>query len=106
MHSTGDVARAPSSLSGARRPEALAGEFGTREEAIAMVKRVQAKIANDGLEVTLRAINSASKQFVDRDLYPFVLDFNGNDLANAKTPSVVGRNIIDLKDQDGKFFVQ
>ena len=83
-----------------------AAEYGTRAEAVAMVKRVQAKIKKDGLEATFRVINSGSKEFVDRDLYPFMFEFNGMDHANYKTPSVVGTNVINMKDQDGKFMAQ
>jgi uncharacterized protein len=83
-----------------------AAELGTKEEAVAMVKRVQAKIRKDGIEATFRAINAGSKEFVDRDLYAFMFEFNGMDRANAKTPSVVGTNIIDMKDQDGKFIAR
>jgi uncharacterized protein len=81
-------------------------ELSTREEAIAMVKRVLAKIEKDGLEATCRAINSGVKEFHDRDLYPFIVDFAGNNHANGGTPSVVGKNILDIKDQDGKFVVK
>jgi TRAP-type uncharacterized transport system substrate-binding protein len=83
-----------------------AGEFGTREEAIAMARRVQAKVKKDGLEATFKAINAGVKEFKDRDLYAFMLDFDGNDPANAGVPAVVGKNIMDLKDQDGKFLVK
>jgi TRAP-type uncharacterized transport system substrate-binding protein len=81
-------------------------EFGTRAEAVAMVKRVLAKVKKDGLEATCRAINSGAKEFHDRDLYPFIDDFSGNNLANGGTPSVVGKNILDIKDQDGKFVIK
>jgi uncharacterized protein len=83
-----------------------AAEFGTREEAVAMVKRVQAKLKKDGLEATCRAINAGAKEFNDRDLYPHIVDFVGVNCANARTPTVVGKNILDLKDQDGKWVVR
>jgi TRAP-type uncharacterized transport system substrate-binding protein len=81
-------------------------EFGTRAEAVEMVKRVLAKIKKDGLEATCRAINTGAKEFHDRDLYPVVVDLQGNNYANGGTPTVVGKNIIDLKDQDGKFLIR
>jgi TRAP-type uncharacterized transport system substrate-binding protein len=81
-------------------------EYGTREEAVAMVKRVLARIKKDGLEETCRAINGGAKEFHDRDLYPFIDDFAGNNHANGGTPSVVGKNILDIKDQDGKFVIK
>jgi TRAP-type uncharacterized transport system substrate-binding protein len=87
-------------------PSADAAEHGTRAEAVAMVKRVQARVAKDGLEAALRAINSGAKEFNDRDIFAFVLDFNGLNRANSSTPAVTGKNIFDLKDQDGRFIVR
>jgi uncharacterized protein len=85
---------------------ACAAEFGTRDEAVAMVKRAQARIKRDGLEATFRAVNSGSKEFRDHDLYAFIIDFDGVERANAGVPVVVGKNVIDLKDQDGKFLIR
>ena len=84
-----------------------AAEFGTRDEAVAMVRRVQEKFKKEGAEATFRAINNKASTFVDRDLYPFVYTLDGTlCVANAQTPSVRGKNIIDLKDQDGKLLIQ
>jgi uncharacterized protein len=84
-------------------PPVLAADFGTREEAVAMVKRVQSRIRRDGLEATCRAITIGAKEFADRDLFPFIISFQGVVCASAQTPTVAGKNILDLKDQDGKF---
>ena len=52
---------------------ATAAEFGTKEEAVAMVKRVQAMFKKDGAEATFKAVSDKSvKEFHDRDLYPFI----------------------------------
>jgi TRAP-type uncharacterized transport system substrate-binding protein len=83
-----------------------AAEFGTRDEAEAMIKRVQDKFRKDGPEATFRAINNKAPGFVDRDLYPFVTELTGFCVANGVTPAVTGKNLIDLKDQDGKFMIQ
>jgi TRAP-type uncharacterized transport system substrate-binding protein len=83
-----------------------AAEFGTRDEAVAMLRRVQEKFKKDGAEATFRAINSKAPEFADRDLYPFVTELAGLCVANGVTPAVRGKNIIDLKDQDGKFIIQ
>jgi|SRR5450759_955144 cytochrome c len=54
-------------------PSASAAEFGTKDEAVAMVKRVQAKFKKDGADVTFKAVSDQStKDFHDRDLYPFI----------------------------------
>lgn len=84
-----------------------AAEFGTREEALAMVRRVQEKFKKDGPEATFRAINSKAPGFADRDLYPFVTELaTGLCVANGVTPAVTGKILIDLKDQDGRFIIQ
>src|SRR5216684_2184711 len=81
-------------------------EFGTRAEAVAMVKRAQAKFKKDGFDPLVKTINSGAKEFNDRDLYVFIVDFTGRNHANAVTPAITGKMIWDIKDQDGKFIVQ
>jgi uncharacterized protein len=94
-------------LLAASLPSLHAAEFGTRNEAIAMAKRVQEKFKKDGAEATFKAINAAAPYFVDRDLFPFVHKLDGTQLiAVALQPQIRGKNLHDVKDQDGKFFVQ
>src|SRR6266852_8425558 len=84
-----------------------AAEFGTRDEALAMVRRVQEKFKKEGPEATFRAINNRAPGFADRDLYPFVTEVaTGLCVANGVTPAVTGKILIDLKDQDGRFIIQ
>ena len=84
----------------------LAGEYGTRDEAIAMVRRVQEKFRQEGAERTYRAVTGKLKIFHDRDLYPFVYDLNGVVVAHGAKADLVGKNLIDFKDQDGKFVIR
>jgi uncharacterized protein len=83
-----------------------AAEFGSRDEAVAMVRRVQEKFRKDGAETTFRAVNSTKSGFVDRDLYVFVYTMDGVCVANGQTPAVRDKNLYDMKDQDGKFLIQ
>jgi uncharacterized protein len=83
-----------------------AAEFGSREEAKAMVRRVQDKFKRDGAEATFRAITEKSRAFHDHDLYPFVYDLNGVNMAHGAKPELVGKNLIDFKDQNGKFLIR
>jgi cytochrome c len=88
---------------------AIAGdsEWGSREEAVAMVKRVQEKFRRDGAEATFAAISDKSvAEFHDRDLYPFAYDFNGVSLAHGARPALIGKNLLSLKDQDGKHLIR
>src|SRR5262249_54218483 len=84
----------------------LAGEYGSREEAIAMVRLVQEKFRKEGAEATFRAITNKAKIFHDRDLYPFVYDLNGGVVAHGSKADLVGKNLIDFRDQDGKFVIR
>jgi signal transduction histidine kinase len=82
-------------------------EFGTRDEAVAMVKRVQAEFAKLGAEQTFAEVNDKSNPaFHDRDLYPFVYDLNGLNVAHGARPALVGKNLISLKDQNGTYLIQ
>jgi cytochrome c len=86
---------------------AQAVEISTKEQVVAMVHRVQEKFKNDGLEAAVAAVNDKSTpEFHDRDLYPFIYDMQGICLANGARPAVVGRNLISVKDQDGKYLIQ
>lgn len=88
-------------------PVAIAAEFGTREEAVAMVKRVQEKFKKDGAELTFKAVSEKSiTEFHDRDLYPFIYDMSGLNVAHGARPALIGKNLIDLKDQDGKYLIR
>jgi uncharacterized protein len=83
----------------------LAAEFGTRDEAVAMVRHVQEKFRKDGAEATFRAINNGA--FNDRDLYPWVHTIDGTlHVANGAFPQIRGKNLHDMRDQDGKFTTQ
>jgi TRAP-type uncharacterized transport system substrate-binding protein len=82
-----------------------AAEFGTRDEAVAMVRRIQEKFKKEGPDATFRAINSGA--FNDRDLYPFGHTIDGTlHVANGAFPGIRGKNLHDMRDQDGKFTTQ
>jgi cytochrome c len=86
---------------------ALAAEFGSKDEAVAMVKRVQAEFKKDGPAAAFKAVSdNSNKDFHDRDLYPFIYDMSGLCLAHGARPALIGKNLIDLKDQDGKFLIR
>jgi len=88
-------------------PADAASEFGTKEEAVAMVHRVQDLFNKEGAEATFKAVSDKSnKEFHDRDLYPFIYDMSGLCLARGARPALIGKNLYDLKDQDGKYLVR
>jgi len=80
---------------------ALAAEYGTREEAKAMLERVVAEMKKDKAG-TIQKING--KRFNDRDLYPFCSGPDGKVTANGGIPEHVGEDQTKLKDPTGKPF--
>lgn len=85
---------------------AFAAEYGTADDATAMVKKAVAFLKANGKEKSLAEFSNQSGQFKDRDLYIFVQDMNGKMLAHGGNERLIGRDLIDLKDADGKFFVK
>lgn len=80
-----------------------AADKGSREEAVAMVKRAVALVKSDGKEKAFAAISDpANTTFHDRDLYIYVYDLNGVALAHGNNPKMVGKPLIGLKDNEGK----
>jgi signal transduction histidine kinase len=81
----------------------LAADKGSKEEAVAMVKKAVALIKSDGKEKAFAAISDPSNTtFHDRDLYIYVYDLNGVALAHGNNPKMVGKPLIGLKDNEGK----
>jgi TRAP-type uncharacterized transport system substrate-binding protein len=84
-----------------------ASEFGTREEAVAMVHRVQDMFKKLGPEGTLEAIRHKAPGTIDRDLYAYVVDLNGVVQANGAIPTMTpGTNLYNFRDQNGKYMMR
>ena len=84
---------------------ALAGDRGTPAEAEALVKKAVAYIKANGTDKAYEEVTNG-KAFKDRDLYVFVYDLNGKCLAHGANPKLVGKDLIGLKDPDGKPLVK
>jgi signal transduction histidine kinase len=80
---------------------ALAAEAGNSAEAEAMVKKAVAYIKANGNEKAYEEFTHG-KSFKDRDLYIIVYDLEGKNLAQGGNPKLVGKELIGLKDPDGK----
>ncbi|HYD78177.1 MAG TPA: cache domain-containing protein [Paucimonas sp.] len=83
-----------------------AAEYGTPDEAVALVKKAIAYLKANGPEKTWAEINKPGGQFTDRDLYIFVAEIGGPTLAHGANQKMVGKSMSELKDADGKFFVR
>ena len=78
----------------------------TKDDAIAMVKKAVAAIKADGPEKAYAAISTPAGQFVDGEIYVVVSDFEGVTVAHATNPKLIGKNMMEAQDVDGKFFAK
>jgi len=78
----------------------------TKEDAISTAKKGIAFIKANGAEKGYAAITAKDAQFVKSDLYLVVYGMDGKCLAHGANAKQVGRDLIDLKDIDGKPFIK
>ena len=82
-------------------------QHGSKDEAVAMVQRVEDMFNEEGAAATFKAVSDPStKAFHDRDLYPFIYDLSGVCVAHGARPALIGKNLIDIKDQDGNYLIR
>jgi cytochrome c len=74
----------------------------TAKEAEALVKKGVAFIKSNPREKALKEISSNKDVWVDRELYLVVYAMDGTALAHGTSPKMVGKNMLDLRDADGK----
>jgi signal transduction histidine kinase len=82
------------------------GVRGTVPEAIKMVDKAVELIVSEGQERAFKQISDPKGAFVDRDLYVYVVDIKGVILAHSGDQTQIGKNMIDVRDMDGKAFIR
>ncbi len=76
-----------------------------KEEAVTLVKKAVAHVKAAGKEKALSDLN-AKGSFVKGELYVFAYDLNGVIIAHPMNPKLVGKNMTEFKDADGKYFTK
>jgi len=79
---------------------------GTPAEAESMVKKAIAFYKANGQDKAFTEVNNTKGQFTKDDLYIFVYDIKGKCVAHGFNQKMIGKELIDLKDADNKFFVK
>jgi len=79
---------------------------GTAAEATAMVDKAIAHIKKVGRDKAFADFNNKQGPFTDRDLYVVVYDMKGKVLAHGANEKMIGKDVIELRDSDGKYFVK
>jgi TRAP-type uncharacterized transport system substrate-binding protein len=95
-------------LFAAASPAGAVSEFGTRDEAVAMVHRVQEMFKKLGPDGTFQAVKRKAPGTIDRDLYAYIIDTkdftNWVVMANGAIPTMTtGTSLWDFRDQNGKY---
>lgn len=85
---------------------AMAEDKGTAAEAKAMVKKAVAFMKEVGKDKALAEFNNPKGKFISKDMYVWATAIDGTNLSHPYTPALVGKNMYNLKDADGKLFVQ
>ena len=75
----------------------------TKDDAVAMVKKAVAAIKADGPEKAYAEINKGG-QFANGEIYVVVSNFDGVTVAHATNPKLLGKNMTEVQDVDGKYF--
>jgi len=84
---------------------AIASDIATQEECMAKCKEAADMVAEKGLEATLAVISDKEGPFVWKDTYVFCIDTEKKaNVAHPITPNLVGKNLMHVKDVNGKLF--
>ncbi len=83
-----------------------AADEATKPEAEAMVRKAVAFVKANGKEKAYADINRKDGPFTDRDLYITVYGYDGVVHAHGANPRMLGKNLMEIKDIDGKAFVK
>jgi signal transduction histidine kinase len=85
---------------------AVAADHATKDEAMAMVKKAVGMIQQSGADKAYAAFDDKAGGFTDRDLYVVVYGLDGKVLAHGANAKLIGKDLIDAQDVDGKYYVK
>jgi cytochrome c len=86
--------------------QAFATERMKKEDAQAMVKKAVSFIQQSGAEAAYKEITGKTGKFNDKELYVVVYQLDGKVAAHGSNDKLVGKDLSDLQDVDGKYFVK
>ena len=75
-----------------------------KDLAVTLVDKAAAFAQAQGKEKALAEISTAKGQFDKGEVYVFAYDLQGSIVAHPKNPKLIGKNLLDVPDPDGKFF--
>ncbi len=85
---------------------AWAAEHASKDEAVAMVNKAVAYFRKEGPDKAYAAFDAKGGEFTDRDLYILVYSTKGIVLAHGANAKLIGKDMNDAQDVDGKYYVK
>lgn len=83
---------------------AILAHAADQDDAKRLVKQAAAYVKYQGKEKALAEISTPKGMFDKGELYVFAYDLQGVMLAHPKNPALIGQNLIDIPDTQGKLF--
>jgi signal transduction histidine kinase len=75
-----------------------------KDDAKSLVKQAAAYVKYQGKGKTLAEISKPKGMFDKGEMYVFAYDLSGVMVAHPKNPALIGKNLIDVPDSDGRLF--
>ncbi len=76
----------------------------TKQDAIDLVTKAGAYLKANGKAKLVEALNKTNGDFHKGELYVMAYDLTGTMVAHPVNAKLIGRNMVDVPDPDGKFF--
>lgn len=76
----------------------------TKADAIKLVDDAAKQLASQPHETVVAELNKSDGKWVKGELYVFAYDLAGVMVAHPKNPKLVGKNLLEVPDVDGKLF--
>ncbi|MFZ6775560.1 cache domain-containing protein [Undibacterium sp. Ji83W] len=73
-------------------------------DAIAMVDKGLAYMQKNGKDALVQEINNKNPEFINGSIYLYVRGLDGVVIAHPINPKLIGKNMLDLPDADGKYY--
>lgn len=77
-----------------------------KETAVALVKKAAAHVKEAGKDKALADFNDKNGKFVKGEAYVFAYNLQGTIIAHPMNPKLVGKDMSEVTDADGKFFTK
>lgn len=84
---------------------AFAQAHASAAEAKALAEKAAAHIKAVGPEKACDDFSTKDGKWQDRDLYVFAIKFDGTTVAHGANKGLVGKNLLEMKDANGKLFL-